>query len=178
MVEVDAVTLTALATWAVAIGTIVVLWWQTHVARKLNGANAVMDLRERFDAPRMRRARKLLAQRLITGRHEDISSMEVAAFFELVGALTHQRVLDREIVWEAFGTWISGYHHALRNPVDLIGRARTEFQDPLIMHEFEWLTGAIAPLDRQHQGIALEAPTDLARTSMVLLRQESELDLD
>ncbi len=170
--------LTALATWTVAIGTIAVMWWQTYVARKLNGANAVMDLRERFDAPRMRKARKLLSGQLLEGRHEDISAMEVAAFFELVGAMTRRKVLPRDLVWEAFGTWISAYYFALRNPVDLIERARSEFHDPLIMHEFEWLNGAISTLDRGHEGIVFDAPGDPAMGAKVLLQQESVLDLE
>lgn len=175
---IDLVTLTALATWVVAIGTIVLLWWQTYVTRKLNGANAVMDLRERFDAPRMRKARKLLSQRLLNGRHEDISAMEVAAFFELIGAMTRRKVLSGELVWEAFGTWISGYYYAMRNPVDLIGRARTEFKDPLIMHEFEWLNAAIAPMDRAHGEVFLDGPADPAISAKVLLQQEADLDTD
>ncbi len=176
--DISLVTLTALATWVVAIGTIAVMWWQTYVARKLNGANAVMDLRERFDAPRMRKSRKLLSQRLLDGRHEDISAMEVAAFFELVGAMTHRKVLPRELVWEAFGTWIAGYYYALRNPVDLIGRARTEFHDPLIMHDFEWLNAAIAPLDRDRRDGPDEGPSDTAAGARVLLQQEADLDID
>lgn len=172
----DLTTLTALATWAVALGTVALLWWQTHVTRQLNSANAVMDLRERFDAPRMRRARRLLAQRLLAGKHEDITNLEVAAFFELIGALTHKRVLDRELVWEAFGTWTTGYYAALRRPVDVIGRARSELADPLVMHEFEWLYEVTRGIDHR---ILPSAPADDAHESqeaLVLLRREAELD--
>ena len=175
---IDTATLAALAAWAVAFGTIGVLWWQTYVARKLNSANAVMDLRERFDAPRMRKARRLLSERLLAGRHDDITNLEVAAFFELIGALTHRRVLDREMVWEAFGTWTTGYYHALRHPVDVIGNARTEFKDPLIMHEFEWLYRVTRNID--HRMIPSSKPSDVQEReeAQVLLRREAELDLD
>ena len=174
----DLATFTALATWAVALGTIAVLWWQTRVAQRLGSANAVMDLRERFDAPRMRRARRLLSERLLQGKHEDITNLEVAAFFELIGALSHRRVLDREMTWEAFGTWTTGYYHALRHPVDVIGRARAELKDPLIMHEFEWLYGVTRGIDHRllHAGPTSEA--DEHAEAMVLLRREAELDAD
>jgi hypothetical protein len=179
LVPLDVNTLTALATWAVAIGTIVVLWWQTHVTQRLNSANAVMDLRERFDAPRMRRARRLLSQRLLDGKHEAISTLEVAAFFELIGALTHRGVLDRDMVWEAFGTWATGYYHALRHPVDVIGRARTELKDPLVMHEFEWLYYRTRDMDHRHLHFSAPASQeDEAEESVVLLRREVELDID
>ena len=175
---IDVTVLTALATWAVAIGTIVVLWYQTFITQRLNSANAVMALRERFDAPRLRRARRTLSQRLLAGRHADITNLEVAAFFELIGALTHRRVLDRRMVWEAFGTWTTGYYHALRDPVDVIGRARTEFRDPLIMHEYEWLNGRIREMDGATLGVGPVSVEERAEEARVLLRRESELDID
>ena len=172
----DTATVAALATWAVAFGTIAVLWWQTYIARKLNSANAVMDLRERFDAPRMRKARKLLAERLLAGRHDDITNLEVAAFFELIGALAHRRVLDREMVWEAFGTWTTGYYHALRHPVDVIGRARTDLKDPLIMHEFEWLYSVTRNIDHRLVPSARMSEEQEHEEGLVLLRREADLD--
>lgn len=177
--DLNLTTITALATWAVAIGTIVLLWWQTHVAQRVNSANAVMDLRERFDAPRMRRARRLLSERLLAGKHEAISTLEVASFLELIGALTHRGVLDRDMVWEAFGTWITGYYYALRNPVDVIGRARTELKDPLIMHEFEWLYHRTRDMDHRHLRLTVPVSVeDEAEESLVLLHREAELDVD
>ncbi len=174
----DTTTLTAIAAWALAIGTVVLLWWQVRVAQHLNSANAVLTLRERFDSPALRRRRKLLAQRLLEGRHDDITNLEVAAFFELIGSLTHARVLNRELVWEAFGTWISGYYVALRSPVDVIGRARTSLRDPLIMHEFEWLFGLIEQIDRKRIGAETNLADATREESASLLRREAELDLD
>jgi hypothetical protein len=175
---VDITTITAAAAWAVAIGTVVLLWWQTRVAQHLNSANAVLTLRERFDSPTFRRRRKILAQRLLEGRHDDITNLEVAAFFELVGSLTHSRVLNRELIWEAFGTWISGYYVALRNPVDVIGRARTALRDPLIMHEFEWLFGLVQQIDRKKMGAGGDLEGATRAESASLLRREVDLDLE
>ncbi len=174
----DVTTLTAIATWAVALGTIGVLWWQTQVSRRLNSANSVMALRERFDAPRMRRARRLMAERLLAGKHEDITSLEVAAFFEMIGALTHRRILDRWMIWEGFGTWTTAYYYALRHPVDVIGRARTDLRDPLIMHEFEWLYHRTRQLDQRMLGTDAGRTDDEAGEARALLLRESELDLD
>jgi hypothetical protein len=175
---IDITTITAAAAWAVAIGTVVLLWWQTRVAQHLNSANAVLTLRERYDSPAYRRRRKLLAQRLLAGRHDDITNLEVAAFFELVGSLTHSRVLNRELVWEAFGTWISGYYVALRGPVDVIGRTRTALKDPLIMHEFEWLFGLVQQIDRKKMGAHVDIEEVNREESASLLRREAELDLE
>ncbi|MFZ0831200.1 MAG: hypothetical protein WCB18_00890 [Thermoplasmata archaeon] len=176
--DISVVTITAAATWGLAVGTVVLLWWQTRVSQRLNSANAVLTLRERFDSPAFRRRRKGLADRLLAGRHDDITNLEVAAFFELIGSLTHARVLDRYLVWEAFGTWINGYYYALRNPVDVIGRARTALKDPLIMHEYEWLYGLVQQMDRK----MMDAEADMAEAtrdeSTALLRREAELEPD
>ncbi len=175
---IDSTTLAAAAAWTVAIGTVLLLWWQTRVTQHLNSANAVLTLRERFDSPAFRRRRKLLAQRLLEGRHDDITNLEVAAFFELVGSLTHSRVLNRELVWEAFGTWISGYYTALRSPVDVIGRARTSLHDPLVMHEFEWLFGLVQQIDRKKMGTEANLEEANREEAAALLRREAELDLE
>jgi hypothetical protein len=175
---IDLTLVTAGAAWAVAIGTIVLLWWQTRIAQHLNSANAVLTLRERFDSPAYRRRRKLLAQRLLAGQYGDVTNLEVGAFFELMGSLTHTGVLNRDLVWQAFGTWISGYYTALRSPVDVIGRARTTLKDPLIMHEFEWLNGLVQQIDRKRLGPEADLDELNREESASLLRRESALELE
>ncbi|MGB6501090.1 MAG: hypothetical protein WBG19_06805 [Thermoplasmata archaeon] len=172
---IDPTTLTAGAAWAVAIGTVAILWWQVRVSQHLNSANAVMALRERFDSPAYRRRRRLLSEHLLAGKHDDITNLEVAAFFELVGSLTHSGVLKPKLVWEAFGTWIGGYYVALREPVDVIGRARTASKDPLIMHEFEWLFGLVQRIDRKMLGPEFDLAEATRQEVASLLRREAEL---
>ncbi|HTT14519.1 MAG TPA: hypothetical protein VMG81_01905 [Thermoplasmata archaeon] len=136
-------------TWVLVVGTLLLMYWQTRSGQELNSANAVMELRERFDSPRMRAARRHLGDRLLRGAHQDITSMEVITFFELLGTLTHRKVLDDDLVWEAFGTWVTAYYVLLRAPVDLIAQSRERLKDPLVWHEFEWLAGRIETLDRK-----------------------------
>lgn len=176
MIAIDSATIAATAAWVIAVGTIAILWWQVRVAQRLNSANAVMALRERFDSPAYRRRRRRLAEHLLAGRHDDITNLEVAAFFELVGSLTHSRVLTPKLVWEAFGTWISGYYVALRSPVDVIGRARAASKDPLIMHEFEWLAKRVQEIDRQMLGSEFNMEEATQAEVASLLRRESELE--
>lgn len=152
MVELDLDSLAIIASIGTAIavvGTLVISYWQLRLGQRLNSANAVISLRERFDGDRMLAARRHLSERLLSQAHGDIASFEVVTFFELIGALTHRKILDEVLVWEAFGTWITIYYVALRRPVDLISRAREAFKDPLVFHEFEWLAGRIVKLDRE-----------------------------
>lgn len=146
--------LALVGTWILAIGTLVLLYWQTRQNQLLNSANAVLTLRERFDSDRMRAARRHLSQMLLAGSHEDIISMEVLTFFELVGAMTKRRLLDEKLVWEAFGTWISTYYSAVRRPKDLISTIRGLLKDPLVFHNLEWLAERVDHLDREALGPA------------------------
>ena len=163
-------------TWALVVGTLVLMYWQTRQNQHLNSANAVMNLRERFDGSRMRAARRHLADRLLRGAHQDIANVEVATFFELVGTLTHRKVLHDDLVWEAFGTWIEAYYSALRHPVDLIGQLRTNLSDPLVFHEFEWLHGRIDELDRRHLGGPSPRPEHPTEDHRLFLQRESALE--
>lgn len=162
-------------TWVLVIGTLFLMYWQTRQAQHLNSANAVMALRERFDGARMRAVRRHLADRLLKQAHQDIASMEVVTFFELVGTLTHRRVLDDDLVWEAFGTWVAAYYWALRNPVDLIGQTRTALEDPLVFHEFEWLHSRIQEIDVQHLGTP-SAAQNAGEDANRILRREAALE--
>jgi hypothetical protein len=172
----DPTTLTAIATWALVIGTILLMYWQTRQTRELNSAQSVMQLRERFDAPHLRRARRTLAKHLLSNEHDDITNLEVGAFFELLATLTHRKVLEDDLIWEAFGSWVTAYWWALRNPVDMIGRGRESFKDPLIFHEFEWLDQRIRWMDRRR---GAPTPTDEDRTqeSRGILQREANLDI-
>jgi hypothetical protein len=177
MWETDPTTLTALATWGLAIGTLLLMYWQTRVTRRLNSASSVMTLRERFDSPPMRRARKHLATRLLNNQHEDITNLEVGAFFELVGTLTHRRVLETDLIWEAFGNWVSAYYVALRRPVDVVARGREQYKDPLIFHEFEWLALRVNAIDRKRMPSEPEPdPAEEDEFARRFLRREADLD--
>ncbi len=177
MVDLDPATLTALGTWALVVGTLVLMYWQTRQTQELNSANAILTLRERFDAPRMRQARRTLSTHLVRGTHEDITSVEVATFFELVGALTHRKVLKLDLVWEAFGGWVANYYYALRHPVDLIGRSRNDLKDPLVFHEFEWLYNRILDTDRRMLGATHTAQIEQDEESRAILVRETTLDV-
>lgn len=175
--EFDAVTWTAIGTWFLVVGTLALMYWQTRQNRQLNSATQVMALRERFDSGQLRSARKQLATHLLNNEHEDITNLEVGAFFELVGTLTHRNVLDEDLVWEAFGGWVTNYYYALRHPVDLIGRARENMKDPWVLHEFEWLNDRIVGIDRAKMGAVQAAELEKEEESRFILKREANLDL-
>lgn len=165
-----------LGTWALVIGTLFLMYWQTRTSRILNSANAVMALRERFDGSRMRSARRHLSERLLKQEHHDIASMEVITFFELVGTLTHRKVLDDDLVWEAFGTWATTYWLAIRQPVDLVARLRVDLSDPLVFHEYEWLYDRLLEIDRAEIGSPVGLPPESMDDVNRMLSREAKLE--
>ncbi|HYA70127.1 MAG TPA: hypothetical protein VEH28_01990 [Thermoplasmata archaeon] len=168
--------LSLVGTWVLVVGTLLLMLWQNLQAQKLNSANAVMNLRERFDSPRMRASRRHLSDRLLKQAHQDISNMEVITFFELVGTLTHRRVLEDDLVWEAFGSWVTSYYWALRHPVDAIGKLRSDMSDPLIFHEFEWLNNRILAIDRRRVGPSADTSSLTDFATERILRRETALE--
>lgn len=164
-----------IGTWALVVGTLGLMYWQTRQNQVLNSANAVMTLRERFDSDRMRAARRHLSQKLLASAHEDITSMEVLTFFELIGALTHRKVLDEGLVWEAFGTWITVYYLAIRSPVDLVEQLRSSLKDPLVFHELEWLFRRIEALDVRMMGPEHARGVEQQKETEGMLRREAVL---
>jgi hypothetical protein len=179
MVDIDwpsVAILTAFSTWVLAVGTLIILLWQTRQTQVLNSANAVMNLRDKFDSTRMRSVRRHISERLLKQAHEDIASLEVVTFFELVGTLTHRKVLDEELVWEAFGTWITAYWWALRHPADWVGQLRHDLGDPLIFHEYEWLQAQILELDRRELAKLRATPGNMEEEARRILSREALLE--
>jgi hypothetical protein len=179
MVQIDwpSVTLiTALSTWALATGTLLFLYLQTRQAAVLNSANTVLQLRDKFDSTRLRAVRRHISERLLKQAHGDIASIEVVTFFELIGTLTHRKILDQELIWEAFGTWITAYWWSLRNPVDWVAQLRHDLGDPLIFHEFEWLNDRILALDLKALAKIGGTPGNPAEESDRILKREALLE--
>lgn len=169
---------TAIATWGLALGTVILLYWQTRQTHRLNSANAVIQLRERFDGPRMRRARRDLASSWVRGEVDDISSLEVLTFFELMGAQTASGILDETMVWEAFGGWVTSYYWAMRHPEDRVGELRRSSRDPLVFFRFEWLNDQVQRIDRRELGDHVEEEPQLGATSRAFISREALLAVD
>lgn len=178
MATIDLPTLaTILGTWILVVGTLAFAYWQLRQAQRLHSATTILELRERYFGPRLRRARKELATWLLqTDRGEEPENWEVGIFFELMGHLTRSGILERRMVWNAFGTWITGYYAYLREPEDLLTEWRTASHDPLIFAEFEWLAREMIEFDRRFLP-GNPAPKSALEDSRFILESEAHLDL-
>ncbi|MCI4350242.1 MAG: hypothetical protein L3K15_01840 [Thermoplasmata archaeon] len=178
MAQIDLVTLTAIGTWVLVIGTLILMYWQTRQAQRLNSANAVMALRERYDTPQLRRTRRALANSLLSEPGETFPRAELLTFFELLGVMTHRKLLDRELVWNSFGGWVSSYYFMLTHPHDRIAAVRERMGDPLAFAEFEWLYHTVQAIDRKRLGPTEANLIESREEARSILHHESELPLE
>ncbi len=140
---------TVVGTWILIVGTLTFAYWQMRQNQRISSAQSILDLRERFDSAPMRAARRELSAGLLKDPSSvEFTNYDVGFFFQLVGSMTRARVLDRRMVWNAFGPWVTGYYYSFTHPVDRIAQWRAESSDPLVFADFEWLAGEIAKLDR------------------------------
>lgn len=172
---------TLLGTWALVVGTLGFAYWQLRQAQRLHSATTLLDLRERWYSPRLRDSRRTLSHWLVQSkRDEEPEDWEVGVFFELLGTLTRGGVLERRMVWSAFGTWVTSYYALMRQPVDLLGGWRNEANDPMIFGDFEWLAKEFEAFDRRlspgarHGAEALDDARDIL-TAESRLRAEGPI---
>jgi len=142
-----------IGTWVLVIGTLAFAYWQVRQAGRLHSATTLLDLRERFYNPRLRMTRRNISTWLLsTERGPEPENWEVALFFEMLGSLTRARVLDKRMVWSAFGVWLTSYFVAMTEPENMIERWRKESTDPSIFREFEWLAREMIEFDKKLVG--------------------------
>jgi len=98
-------------------------------------------------------------------------------FFELLGSLTHSRILDRRLVRNAFGTWVTSYYNMINSPVDRFALWRKEANDPLIFAEFEWLAKRLVEYERRLAPPGPGFEESLMEEARYVLEGDSRLDL-
>ena len=139
-----------LGTWVLVVGTLAFAYWQLRQNQRIHSSSTLLELRERFYSPRLQQARKTLSAWLISpNRGEEPENWEVGLFFELLGSLTRSRILERRLVRNAFGTWITAYYTFMKQPDNLLDRWRSESNDPQVFADFEWLAEKIIEHERR-----------------------------
>jgi hypothetical protein len=169
---------TAFVTLLGALTALFAMWWQLRKQWLLNSASMVTDLADRFVSDEWRIYRMHCAGRfdaLQQGEEVDLSEdLPVLGLFEHIGYLVHRGILDRSMVWNKFGWYITRYYLAITTHRDLIDHIRKREHDKTLWEEFEWLNKDMLRIYRSRK-ILIDGP-ELAPTRIKeLLKQEANL---
>lgn len=171
--------LTGLVTLFGVIAALAGIWWQARRSWRLNSANLVTQLDDRFNSPEWRQYRshcaRLLKEHLDKTRELSLSeSFPVLSFFEHVGYLARTHVVDRRMLWNKFGWFVVGYYLAITSGKDPIKDARAADGDSTLWVEVEWFYNYSARLYRSHN---VDLETSAARQHRIaeLLKWEDSL---
>ena len=165
---------TALGTWFLVLGTLIAVIWQARQQGRINSANTVMILHDRFESSPMKAHRKRLASALLSKSEIQQRDDQILVFFETLGLLTHQRILSKEMVWNEFSWEVVRYYLKLSNQIELW---RKESHDPTLYSEFEWLYNCLIYLDCKKRGVRPEVANPNEREIHTFIEDESQLTL-
>ena len=149
----DANAWTALGTWVLIVGTLITVYWQARQQRRINSANMVMSLHDRFQSERMVGHRRRLSTFLLASDNDAEPPPEVLMFLETIGLLVHEGVIELRMVWNEFCWEIVRYYKAVRHPADRLAAMRSRHHDSTIFSELEWLYTRMIELDARHRTI-------------------------
>lgn len=169
---------TAFVTLIGAFAALIGVWWQLRKQWLLHSASMVTDLADRFVSDEWRIYRMHCAGRfdaLQRGEIVDLSEdLPVLGLFEHIGHLVRRGILDRLMVWNKFGWYITRYYLAVTTHKDLIEHIRTREGDETLWEEFEWLHKTMLQIYKKRK-IIIDAPSLVQTRIDELLKQEANL---
>lgn len=168
---------TAIGTWALAVGTVLMVWLQLKFMRRSLSADVFARLTEKWDSTSMRKRRKHLAQALLTKRPEEVESRlveDVINFFEDLGTMLRNKYLETETIWHAFSTSIRLYWAGCGEKY--VTDMRDRFSDPTFYTEFEFLAKKMDSKEARKRRKKLSEVKLSTRAVTVYLNEESRLE--
>lgn len=170
---------TTLITLLGIIAALLGIWWQSKRTWRLNSANLVTQLDDRFNSGEWRRYRahcaRLLLEHLDDSRDLNLSeSFPVLGFFEHIGYLARTKVVDRRMLWNKFGWFVVGYYLAITSRKDAIKHIRRADRDHTLWVEVEWFYNYSVQVYKTHK-VDLGAHGSQEHRIKELLKWESSL---
>ena len=151
----DYVAFTAWGTWALVVGTLFAIAWQTRNSKKLMTTELFLKMEDRYDSPRMREARKRLARALLEGKgYADIKEEDVLRFFEVLGSMLRLGLLDKHILWVRFFNAAGILWSACEG---YVVECRKRLKDETLWEEFEYLHSELqeVEVERRHVDLSM-----------------------
>jgi hypothetical protein len=147
------VAFTAWGTWALVMGTLAAMAWQTRNSKKLMSTELFLRIEDRYDSGRTREARKSLAQALLQGKgYDEIKEEDVLRFFEVLGSLLRLKLLEEDILWVRFFNPVRIFWSACE---DYVRQCRGRLKDETLWEDFEHLYKRLLKIEAKRRGVAL-----------------------
>jgi hypothetical protein len=142
---------------AASIGVIIALVFyilNLKHTRISNSAKMVLDLVNSFNSADMRKRRGRFAKALLDKKTSvDLRrDAPVLEFFEVVGYMTQQGVIDKKMVWRSFFWWLEFYYLAVTNDPNLIEEARSKTKSSSFFSNTIWLYKEMCEIDIEEEG--------------------------
>lgn len=110
-------------------------------SRFCTGADLLVRLEERFISEEMKEKRKKAIEAIQKGRYGDNSVSTILDFFSVIAILAYKNVLDKEMIWRTFSSWLIPYYHSLK---DYIENERKEKNDKKLYETLSKLYNELA----------------------------------
>lgn len=151
-IDFNSITASAAAIAAVAsLIALILTYFQLKQFRFAHGVDLIFELEDRFDAPEMMKARKVVAKAL--QKRTSVQEMDtVLDFFETLGILVRRHAVDKELAWNSFSYWVLRYAVFTRDHIDARRRAES---DNTYWEEFEFLVDCFTQVETRKRHLKL-----------------------
>jgi hypothetical protein len=136
----------ALAAWVTAVIAIVALYVEHRRFRLSQSVDLLLKYEDKFCSPRLIGLRKKAAHGYRDGDYGQVD--ELLDEFETLGLLAKKRVLDYEMVWSTFGTYIITYAHIWKKYIE-----ECQKEDSLVWTYFVALAEKVEEIEIKAHGM-------------------------
>jgi hypothetical protein len=144
--------ITAIGTLAAALIAGGALYFEGKRSRFSLGVSTILELNKDFDGEEMRSKRRTAAGFLkkkdfAEGTKGSEALEDVLDFFETMGLMTHNRALDKEMVWNIFFDYLHHYRWAANEYIEMQRK-----KDSTIYQELIWLDEQTFAIEKRKSG--------------------------
>lgn len=143
--------ITAWATVALVIATIVMIVSQINAAKRENKIGLTMRLMDQYDSIQIRQNRKALATNYLRNDIKGFTAIETLLdVLETVAMLQRRKLVDDDLIENAFSVPIRYWWFVLEKDV---AKMRSEFHDATIFEDCEHLAKKYDKSEREHRRV-------------------------
>jgi hypothetical protein len=143
--------LVAISTFLLAFGAIAAIYVEWKRCRFEHAIDLIVELDDHFNTTEFRIFRQNTAKFLLGTEQNQRSIDQVLGFFEKVGYLTRNGVIEEKMVWHEMFYWIHRYY---LSATPFITRIRVIQKDNTVFEDFEYLQKRLVEIEKKERNCA------------------------